>query len=641
MIHGSLTSPLRLVASKRTVLKSHQKCVPSGSRPKSSRNIAISASNPESVNTFQGINRERQLNPYDITRNFKLEVVRDSLNDVHSQRPQVWANYFDFCSQYGPQHLSLELHRIALRKCVPSPEEVRIVAMHRLKEGQLPSATPNKWESRLKIIIRWIYISGSTPSLQDFHFILRQFAAIGDFHGSRSILQELKRVGIQPNYFTYGLCLQCISHRLCLPVEQESKPVLISEASALCIEILEAMSQGNVPCTSVNLDLCVRILKESVDVHAFEKLLEIGYGISLSFPDQPPLKSLTLHSKQGGEEGLSRMPFSAHALNTTLSVLGQRRLLSKMVSAFEVLTKPLDSYYSSSSRDFDDDDDWPSYSQETIHKPPHAEPNTTTYNFLIKYLAHGGSFTLARHYILEAFYHDELVHRKLREDLETKPIEDVEAPSLTVNKRTLLPILGLTHRMKHLPLLEWVVRQCEEAILRKEDSLTFLSKFRDGEEPLQWDVDVAKEGEEFENLDAEEINDLVSSSKALLYKAPLKADLDAPEPSPTHRRPFDLDLHLKILTKDRMGLHDLLDQAIAIRNRISVRIKERLRRRIWDEKDIYLVSVNDRVLLPKESWDSITIPQVGIGPEYKPVRAGLKPKTPYFSPSYGRVHVVD
>jgi len=666
MLQSGLTHSFRIAASKSNLFK--KPCTPQSSLPRPIRNIALSASLYDAGLFTHQKNGEPSSGEQLTPQSFQHRALWESLTDEDVNPYRVWGNYFDFCSQYGPEQLSPEIHAMALRRSVPSTKAVREQAVQKLQEGQ-PMPLPHKWEYRFQTIIRWIHMSGGTPTLDDYHFILEQFAATGHFHGSKSILDELKRLKISATYRTYGLCLQCAAHRLKLPCEEERRSTLITEASQLCLEILESMSNTKIPCTSVNLDLCIRILKESVDVPAFEKFLQIGYGVDLSFPDQPPFKASPPASEADQKDTLNYLPFSTAALNTTIDILGKRRLLSRMVSAFEVLTKPLGSYYGSPSRDFDDDDDWPTFTEDAKIAPPGAEPNTTTYNTLIRHASQSGSFILARHYILEVFDLDQQVSAKLRNDFGNKPAELIQPPRLAINRGTMLPIFGFANRSKHLPLTDWVVRLCAEAISRKEEAISYFSEFSGRiERPSATDsvsegsafedareeqvhtvpLDSALEGSAFEKASEEVVNMAAPDSSSSLSNSPpplkgtdaLDLDLESQEPY-TFYRPFDVNLHLRILERDRRELQRIYDTAKETRERLSARIKERIRRRIWNGKDIYLVSLDERVILPRQSWRSISVPPPEISANPKRQKYGSRtqigrPVNPYFTPSYGR-----
>lgn len=538
------------------------------------------------------------------------------LEEEHPEFDRVWASYLEYCNLYGSQDLPLDVHSSALRKGVPTREQLNRFVQKDLKSGRLSFTAPYKWEFRFQEVIRSMHRSRLAPPLEDFHFILQQFAISGHFKGSRSILKVIDRFTVKPNHITYGLCLKATAFRLKLPYEEESRASMVHEASQFCMDILRAMAKAQTLYTSINLDLCARILKESLDVRSLEQFLETGYGINLTYPDQPPLKQSVAHQKDMPN---THLPITTSTLNTTIDIFGKRSHLSKMIIAFETLTQPLDAYYSTPSRDFDDDDDWPSFDESLAQKPPYAQPNTTTYNYLIKHCSQIGNFTMARHYILELFDLDQRVTRKLIQDLATNGRETVVAPKFAITRRTLLPLWGWSHRDKHRPLAEWVKKLCEEAIQRKNGSLDFFRKARTHQE----------------EEDDSEYSELIRHEDGKDAASILEIDIEDDTPL-SSTKVFDEKLHVRILRQDLRELEDLLEVVNEGIDRIRIRIKERLRRRVWEGKDIFLADRGSRVILPRDNWRHISIPPEESTRHVPQYRGGWKPNSPYFTPSYGR-----
>jgi hypothetical protein len=83
----------------------------------------------------------------------------------------------------------------------------------------------------------------------------------------------------------------------------------------------------------------------------------------------------------------------------------------------------------------------------------------------------------------------------------------------------------------------------------------------------------------------------------------LQVDLNAPPPPPTTiRKPFDIDRHIWLLERDVQELGELVNRMEDGVRRLSQRVKERLGRRVWQGKDIYLMSQNRRVHLNRREW---------------------------------------
>ncbi|EIW82234.1 hypothetical protein CONPUDRAFT_35047, partial [Coniophora puteana RWD-64-598 SS2] len=332
---------------------------------------------------------------------------------------RVWLNYVEALEVVDRAALPLEVHQAVLRKCVPSPWLQRSVLTRRAAEDRMPRI-PHLYEARLKTVMRNIRAAGYAPTLSDYHFILAQFAAVGHFQGAKLVYNEAISIGrLTPLPKTFGLCMQAIAHRLALPINKVQCTLLIPQCTEMCRELLRDMSTHNFPVTSVNLDLAVRIFKETLDPAGFTQLMKLGYAIDLDYPDRPPVESLK--PSKSAIEPPSPQPFSAAALNTTIDTLGRFNNPSKLVQAFEVLTNPLPPQASKHfSQEFDEEEDDFGDVNPASTKPweaPSAVPNTTTYHLLLKHISRSGHATLARHYLFQAFTLDRECDRKLRSAL--------------------------------------------------------------------------------------------------------------------------------------------------------------------------------------------------------------------------------
>jgi hypothetical protein len=238
------------------------------------------------------------------------------------------------------------------------------------------------------------------------------------------------------------------------------------------------MSSNKIPLTTANLDLAVRILKETLDREAFESLLKAAYDIDLAYPDRLPDPGLLSTSDLPVPDSPILHSFSTAALNTIIDMLGRLGDISKLVQAFETLTQPLPiralQQYSPA---FDDDDCI--IPQPTLNvRPPSAAPNTTTYNLLLRYISKAGHVVLARHYLLQALDLEWRTDRALCGDLLTKPLHEVPSPHFAVNRATLLPVFGECNRDKNLQLMRWLSSKFPKILRRKRKYLDWHTRFR-------------------------------------------------------------------------------------------------------------------------------------------------------------------
>lgn len=605
------------------------------------------------------------------SRNFvtriKWDQLMDSLSRDTANPSRVWNAYLELGHVMGFEKLPLHIQQQVLRKSVPETGKLRYALPRRMQAGNKPTI-PHLYESRLQTVIAHMREAGQRPELADYEFILEQFAAVGHQSGARMVFQELTQVvGVEPSFKTYGLCLQAIAHRLTLPCPYRYQRLMLVEASRMCTELLDDMWQRRIPLTSVNFDLVHRIFKETSDRVTFERLLRVGYGIDLAYPDRPILEM----QGQGMLMDLTDiddlkifkpLPFSTAALNTLVDMLGRTKQVSRMVMAYEVLTNPLPTAGSTSSpaQWIDDEDDDPTYFQfassdgsSRLHEFPSAIPNTTTFSLLIRYAAKAKHAVFARHYVVQAMIRDREVDALLRADLLSKPLKEVLSPNFAVNRGTFLPPYGLANRTKHFAFLRWGYGQAKLTLQRKREDLKFYTEWRQRHHKIvpNQDSEAVDNDAEYaspdmyqsdlserpvDNLDTEFSSNTSSptsdprrtgSRVSAVPELPeaLQVDLNAPPPPPAPiRKPFDIDRHIGILERDVQELGELVTRMEDGVRRLSQRIKERLGRRVWQGKDIYLMSRNERVYLTRREW----MQRVGF----------VSPRRRAFDPSHNKSH---
>ncbi|KAG6833767.1 hypothetical protein H0H87_001199 [Tephrocybe sp. NHM501043] len=587
--------------------------------------------------------------PQDCLRQQKLTYLKDSL--IRGRSPsRVWADYTALLNVMGFDTLPLEIHQQVLRQCTPPSAELRVSTAKRLAAGNAPSA-PHIHEGRFQAIIRNIRASDARPELSDYHFILEQFAAVGHHIGAMHVYKELIGANIMPQPRTFGLCLQAIAHRMQLPVQKQHKEHLSVETRRMMSDLVREMRRLRIAFTSANLDLTMRILKETLDMETFEELMKWGYGIDLSNPDCPPVEfygAQNLKADLGMDTQTNRLPrpqvFSTAALNTTIEILGRIGNVSKLVQAFEVLTNPLPRAKEHMFSSFDDDDDFGVAASPTSppYIPPHATPNTTSYIMLIRHLCTIGHATLARHYINEAMYYDRQKDGRTKTSIK-KNRSAIPAPKISVNRGTFLPALGLSNRTKNLSLTRWLTRKLPGVLRRKRYNLEYYTKYK---EKMEKQAQALKEIEQRRatKLAAIQKTRTTSSNADSPITSLLSTGaqtVDSPVTSPTPEKPvsllersrqnrpkeesifeididtipelpsapfqesvrlIDLDLHIRVLQRDIAELQDFSQRVDFLLGRTVQRVKEGLGRRVWAGKDIYLAHENRRRQVSREDW---------------------------------------
>ncbi|KAJ7276207.1 hypothetical protein B0H12DRAFT_1041020 [Mycena haematopus] len=561
--------------------------------------------------------------PVDRIRQRNFDLLLESL-EINGNPSRVWANYTNLLTFLEYEGLPVEIHQQVLRKCTPSSRLLRASATRRIFLGNVPRL-PHVYEGRLQAVIRNIRATGTQPTLDDYNFILEQFAAVGHHFGVMQVYRELTAVGIVPRTKTFGLCLQAIAHRLTLPVAPKDRAQIVAVTRRIVSDLVNAMKSLEIPFTSVNLDLTMRILKETTDLQGFELLMKWGYGIDLANPDCPPLEYLDRSAK-----GPTPQAFSTAALNTTIDTLGRLGNIPRMVQAFEVLTTPLPRRAATTSSTYNDEDDDDDYGASPESTPaftlPFASPNTATYNILLRHVSRAGHAVFARHYLLQAMHLDKQTMLDLKHNIGNMPLQEVPAPHFAINRGTLLSVFGESNRDKNVGLMRWLHSKFHRIIMKKRKEHDFFSLYREARQrKRQWPYEEPSTYVELPPLPSHPKHGAIWTPEPASkrrprfmtimerWKAPkgvgevFDVDIDDESPAPaTPRKTFNLDLHLRVLERDITEIEALYAHVETILARTTRRVKERLGRRVWHGRDIYLVTDgNRRRRVSMEQWEKI------------------------------------
>ncbi|EPT02888.1 hypothetical protein FOMPIDRAFT_128937 [Fomitopsis schrenkii] len=581
----------------------------------------------------------------------KSHLIKQKLSDLRfltrRLRPdpsRVWGTYLELLNSLRYDDMPLEDHQAVLRACTFPAHEHRVSSARRFpRQWRLEG---HKHEPRFKTIIRNIRLAGFTPTIDDYHFVLEQFAAVGYFRGVGHIMEEITKLGLPKTSRTYGLCMQALCHRLSLPCDPDMRGVLVAEATQVCMRHQASMREKGIPFTSVNTDLVMRLLKETADLKSFETLLKVAYGVDLSFPDRPPLELWDQKADTDGEPSAlpvldasvqtasTTLPFSTATLTTTVDFLGRSGEISKMVQAFEVLTTPLPTSSATTSPAYDEDDEEDfgvSNPQVAPWQPPHVIPNTTTYHLLLKWLAHARKDHLVRHYVLQAIQAEKDADWALRRTIARRSRHELVAPHIAVNRSMLLAAFGLANREKNLEFMRWTLYKTGQVIRLKKRHVRLY------EQRLRWwqladraaaeaaanasetteAADPAPSKEALASSDSpssavfSSYFTLSSASEEAIEKTVhvpqtpyFDADLSAPVPSSLPHKPFNIERHLIIVRHDLEQLEGLEERIADALGRATQRVKEKLGRRVWAARDIYLRHLGRRVILGRVEWET-------------------------------------
>ena len=619
LVHG-----LRLRQLTPSSFSSRARHIPSSSR-------SISATTSFDPSTYVPASSH----PPSPTDSLVAAKTRDLLSSLEREDPnpsRPWRHYVDLLNYMGLETLPLEVHQLVLRKCVPPVRVLRAASKREHRTRHHPHA-PHIFENRLQTVMKNIRSAGWQADLDDYHFILEQFAAVGHYIGSRGVLREMVFVGVQPSAKTYRLCLQALAFRLALPYSEERRPTLIQETTKMAREVIRDMRSRELPLEAIDTDLAIRIFRETVDEKGFAELIKFSYGIDLAYPDRLPLEVVERSSLSKAETSeeldppLHRLqPLSTPALNVIIDMLGRAGRISKMVQAFEVLTQPLPKPYQSPSSLFDEDEDDLSFNPPSVPEPiyplPSAPPNSTTFQLLVKHASRAGHAVFARHYLVYALRMDRYEYGRIMHGLDSVPVDEIAPPRLVVNRNMFLPVLGLSNRSKRMELMRWTLRMIRRILPRKRRDLLLYSVRRAtkyGQEMSRGVVDSSTDP----SSGGDEISTAASTTSTSDFNSPPAPSAGPSTANPSHRksgvstfdffdserphstplpRIFNIDDHIYHLRRDIKQFEALDSTVVAALKRTIVRIKERLGRRVWSGKDVWLADERARMLVTKEFW---------------------------------------
>ncbi|KAF9534425.1 hypothetical protein CPB83DRAFT_804398 [Crepidotus variabilis] len=531
----------------------------------------------------------------------------------------VWTAYSNLLLVAGTESIPLQVHQRVLRSCCASVTTLRSTLTWHLRQGNLVDVSV-QYDKRLRAVMQNIWNAGLQPTPDDYNFVLGRFAAVGNRERCWLVYKELRRHGQTPSQITFGYCLQSIAQRFSLPIPKDSRDALVGAARFEFSTYAAHMRELGIPMNPVTFDLSIRILGETLDATGFENLMKWGYGIDLSNPDRVALEFLEHRNKTESDgASTSAFPFTTTALNTTLDILGRLGDISRMITAFEVLTQPLPSanQHFFNSFEADEEDDFGVQVDVPSSAPQQAclaIPNTTTFNIMLRYLCRADNAVLSRHYINYARMLDRRISHHLRNQIMhyrriKVPLQQILSPNLCMSPSMLVSALGQGNKDNNIGLLRWIHSKMPSYINACKRDLDALVK--------------VTEEMKTENYQPEPI----PLSKSYKLIPILELDIEnPPQPTPVVRKQFNIARHIAVLERNYEELQAFEKRLDFVIRRAHERLKERLGRRVWEKKDVYFAGIGKRQLVPKEKWKALVNFKLNDNPfEYKANRKPWKP----------------
>ncbi|KAF9036114.1 hypothetical protein BDZ89DRAFT_1157670 [Hymenopellis radicata] len=537
-----------------------------------------------------------------------------SLNH-HKNPTSIYNTYTSACIALTPTGIPLHIHQLALRKVTPVEKELKEGSVRRPKQSGPRVAFSG--EDRLRVVVRNIRAARAAQgsddtewsAVDDFNHILRQFAAVGNHLGCLSILSEMANSAILPSRSSIGYTLQAIANRLALPSRVKLREARQTAAKRSFQTVLVMMRERKELVTSMNWDLLMRVAASLCNDRQFKWLLKWGYRIDLQAPDRPVLEK--------PEVGLLVPPdrplhFSVASLNALLEWLSRRGDAGKLVSAFEVLTsevKGIEAY------DDQDDDEWGEQSLDGWAYPS-TQPNTASYNILLRGVCHFGHTVLARHYLYAAYRLERTQMHARRKKLG----EDTPAPTFNVNRDMILSVFGLANRRKHTALMVWLDQRLIPGVLKRKRAEVRKIERTKALKPGTFVPRQPVKGVEAGLAYSPEVKKENFLQRVGLV--PPTVDT-SPLPPTQHQKFLNASLHIKLLKRDISEIETLRAHIRVIIERTRQRTKEYLGRRVWAAKPIYIPLLRRRTAVPRNLWRNI-VSFTPLSPEAQRYQPGRK-----------------
>ena len=267
-----------------------------------------------------------------------------------------------------------------------------------LSEADISTVTQYTWEPRLQLVASLmkslephngdgvVRPQDRVLEIDDYLFVLRQFAVTGHLAGSERVVKEMIASGIPLDIKVYDLRLAVLTKWLTIRKDiyrrfvahkartedthtygverdaiRDSTPFFPPDIAELFQDMLKSMKgKKEIVYRQFTYDMILRVAKETGNKTAMEKMLKTVYQVDLEFPEteMSALRSRLdglIHDDDlnGTSEVLDRArgltpqaladepQLNTHAFNTLIFHLAERGDLKAMLQAFEVFGQPV------------------------------------------------------------------------------------------------------------------------------------------------------------------------------------------------------------------------------------------------------------------------------------------------------------
>ncbi len=206
---------------------------------------------------------------------------------------------------------------------------------------------------------------------------------------------------------------------------------------------------------------------------------------------------------------------------------------------------------------------------------------------------------------------DRIQDTSLRQDLVRKPADWILSPTVSVNRATFVPLLGLANRDGDVILIRWLLGMNRLACRWKRADIEHYSKQLEAPAGVHSSIGSSPPYHRMKSPVPRHF--LTRPSTFFTSNHPdeaftahaLDVDLEPKLPSPIPRRPFNLKVHVDLLRRDLFELRGLEIVIAKCYTRLCDRTRESLDRRVQSGQGIYLRHEGDRVVVDETYWNQI------------------------------------
>ncbi|KAG8957053.1 hypothetical protein FRC00_004511, partial [Tulasnella sp. 408] len=339
-------------------------------------------------------------------------------------------------------------------------------------------------------------VAGYQAEVEDYNYVMEHYAMTGHYRGARKLLDEMElTMKKPPPAETFDFAFKAIALHATLPIRKSFEQARRTDLTRAFTSLLEKMKDANLGYTTAVFAAMIPMYRLMEDLEGMERALRLGFGFDVANPDKHPpeflerMERIAEQAAAAGEAPPVLPHITTSILNNIIIAYGQNGEVTRMITAFEVLTAPLPLPSSSTptinEQGFDEEEDDAPIFHDHLHPSEGSSlspsvlasrpclPNSRTYQELIRWCSLNESLVLAQHYLKVALNHDREVDAELRNLLQHGD-GPVWSPSVAVSWTMFRKVYMAAFRQgkgNKTNVIKWLERQANEVLRWKKEDL--------------------------------------------------------------------------------------------------------------------------------------------------------------------------